>query len=106
MQRFRWSGVNVHSDLRRLTISTCERRNPSSKLLSENNTELPYAESGAGRSCSFLLGGVNASVRGSGASRNAFRLGFATLSSLRHCSIGTSTAVSSPCLVTICYPSA
>ena len=50
-------------------------------------------------------GGVRSSVRASGASSSSFRSGLVICSSLRHCSIGRSTAVSTPRLVTICGPS-
>ena len=51
-------------------------------------------------------GGVRSSVRASGARSNSFRSGLVNRSSLRHCSMGSSTAVSTPRLVTICGPSA
>ena len=51
-------------------------------------------------------GGVRSSVRASEARSNSLRSGLVIRSSLRHCSMGTRTAVSAPRLVTICGPSA
>ena len=51
-------------------------------------------------------GGVSSPVRASEARSNSFRSGLVIRSILRHCSMGRSTAVSIPCLVTICGPSA
>ena len=59
----------------------------------------------AGRWPCRARGGASASVRASGASSNAFRSGCASFRNLRHCSIGSNTAASTPRLVTICGPS-
>jgi len=68
--------------------------------------QVHYFSLGSGRQRHRCRSEISISNRGSGARRSSFRVGRARCCSLRHSSIGTRTAVSTPRFVTICGPSA
>ena len=80
------------------------RRNSDTTFVSSTYTV--YSKEGDRGRESRRRGGARDSARGSDASSSSFRFGWAIRCRLRHCSSGTTTAVSMPLRVTIWGPSA